>query len=48
VSLKGLTWNSISIGWTNPPEYLAQYIGSYKLIKKTEDEEVEMERFLLL
>lgn len=40
VGLKGLTWNSISIGWNSPPENFAPYIHYYKLTKKTDDQEV--------
>ena len=47
VGLKGLTWNSISIGWNNPPENFLPYIHYYKLTKKTEDQEVSMIFFLL-
>ena len=40
VGLKGLTWNSISIGWNSPPEKFAPYIQYYKLNRKTDDQEV--------
>jgi hypothetical protein len=40
VGLKGLTWNSISIGWNNPPENFIPYIQYYKLNRKTDDQEV--------
>ena len=40
VGLKGLTWNSISIGWTGPPEKFDPYIQYYKLNRKTDDQEV--------
>lgn len=39
-SVKGLTWNSISIGWTQPEEEQAEFIDYYKLTKKTTDNEV--------
>ena len=40
-SVKGLTWNSISIGWTQPnEEKQVEYIDYYKLTKKTTDNEV--------
>jgi hypothetical protein len=40
VGLKGLTWNSISIGWNSPPENFIPYIQYYKLNRKTDDQEV--------
>ena len=42
VSVKGLTWNSITIGWAgpNPEGKMARHIGHYKLVKKTADSEV--------
>ena len=42
VGLKGLTWNSISIGWNSPPEKFAPYIQYYKLNRKTDDQEVSL------
>jgi hypothetical protein len=31
ISIKGITKNAISIGWTDPPEGLAPYIHFYKV-----------------
>lgn len=41
VGLKGLTWNSISIGWNIPTENFLPYIQYYKLNRKTDDQEVK-------
>ncbi len=41
--VKGLTWNSISIGWNKPgEERIREHIDYYKLTKKTDDQEVNM------
>ena len=55
VKLKGLTWNSISIGWDAPPtldegeggrerNYL-EYIHYYKLIRKSDSDTVRRHRY---
>lgn len=45
-SVKGLTWNSISIGWTAPPtdeiEDILNYITYYRLVRKTAAQEFVM------
>ncbi len=38
--IKGLTWNSISIGWTKPPKEVDPFVDYYKLTKRTEEQEV--------
>lgn len=39
--VKGLTWNSISIGWTAPAEArVAAHVDYYKLTKRSGDQEV--------
>ena len=56
VGLKGLTWNSISIGWDAPPtldegeegkerNYL-EYIHYYKLIRKSDSDTVRRHRYV--
>eukprot|EP00094_Tigriopus_californicus_P001276 TCALIF_01236-PA protein Name:"Similar to Ptp69D Tyrosine-protein phosphatase 69D (Drosophila melanogaster)" AED:0.07 eAED:0.07 QI:0/0.91/0.84/0.92/1/1/13/255/1330 len=41
VGVKGLTWNSISIGWNAPDEErLSDHIDYYKLNRKTDDQEL--------
>ncbi len=43
VRVKGLTWNSISIGWSKPTEdRVREHIDYYKLTKRTDDQEVNM------
>ncbi len=44
VGVKGITWNSISLGWNSPPvddmPDILNYITYFKLTRKTKDEEV--------
>lgn len=43
VGVKGLTWNSISIGWNAPDdERLSEHIDYYKLNRKTSEQELTM------
>eukprot|EP00095_Tigriopus_kingsejongensis_P005144 maker-scaffold100_size373717-snap-gene-2.51 protein:Tk05144 transcript:maker-scaffold100_size373717-snap-gene-2.51-mRNA-1 annotation:"receptor-type tyrosine-protein phosphatase alpha" len=43
VRVKGLTWNSISIGWNPPTEdRIKEHIDYYKLTRKTDDQELTM------
>ena len=40
-SVKGLTWNSLSIGWNTPPEdRIKEHVDYYKLTKWNSDQEV--------
>jgi protein-tyrosine phosphatase len=41
VSIKGITKNSISVGWTDPPEAVAPHIHFYKVTMRTEDQITE-------
>ena len=44
VGVKGITWNSISLGWDSPPTdrlpNILQYITYYKITRETNNEEV--------
>ena len=42
VSIKGITKNSISVGWNDPPEKVSQHIHYYKVTKKTGDSIAEV------
>lgn len=43
ISIKGVTWNSISIGWSTPKdEKIKEHINYYKLTKKSADSELNM------
>lgn len=42
VGVKGITWNSISLGWDSPPSEpdISDYIAYYKITRETSTEEV--------
>ena len=44
LGVKGITWNSISLGWNSPPEdkveNIMEYITYYKITRQTATEEV--------
>jgi protein-tyrosine phosphatase len=42
ISIKGITKNSIFVGWNDPPEAVAPYIHFYKVTKRAEDHTAEV------
>ena len=42
ISIKGITKNAISVGWTDPPEAVAPYIHFYKVTKRAKDQTAEI------
>ena len=50
VGVKGITWNSISLGWDSPPTdhlpNILDYITYYKITRETNNEEVSYSQWL--